>query len=317
MENNSRDFEFDFSIISQKLKKTSGSASRIVHSAINQVKRNILLYILVLVAGLALGYLLQGRQTKYYSEVIVMPNFGSVNYLYSKIELLDSKIKERDTIFLKKAGLQSSGILEVEIKPINDIYEFVNNRERNFELLKLMAEDGDINKVIEDRNTSKNYTNHIITYKTNGKTTTAASLQPLLKYLNNSEYFNAVRKVYVQNLQQNLQTNDSIIKQIDRILDSQPRKGEQASSKGGGFVYLNENIQLNELIKTKYELLDEIGTLRLAMVNYTNIIKDNTTSLNTFESNFWSGNLKYIVALTVFIGFLFIHTIFLKLINKK
>jgi hypothetical protein len=42
----------------------------------------------------------------YDHELIVQPNFGSTDYLYSKVELLASKINERDTVFLKSIGIK-------------------------------------------------------------------------------------------------------------------------------------------------------------------------------------------------------------------
>ena len=72
--------------------------------------------------------------------------------------LLDSKIKTRDTLFLKSIGVKNpENLTKIEIEPIVDIYSLVNYNEKNaavttntqnFELLKLLAEEGDINKVI-------------------------------------------------------------------------------------------------------------------------------------------------------------------------
>ena len=64
-----------------------------------------------------------------------------------------------------------------------------------------MAEDGDIKKIIEDDITSKNYPFHTIAFSTDALTSDSETIQPLLKYLNNSEYYTKIRKVYISNIQ--------------------------------------------------------------------------------------------------------------------
>ena len=56
-------------------------------------------------------------------------------------------------------------IIDIEVTPINGIYSYINSSDennKNFELVKLMAEDGDIQKIIHDKVTSKNYPQHSI-----------------------------------------------------------------------------------------------------------------------------------------------------------
>lgn len=58
----------------------------------------------------------------------------------------------------------------IEIKPITDVYKFIKDKDNNFEMIKLMAEDGDIKKIIEENVTSKNYPYHLITFSTSEET---------------------------------------------------------------------------------------------------------------------------------------------------
>jgi hypothetical protein len=46
--------------------------------------------------------ILDKSRTAYDHEIIVMPNFGSTDYLYGKVALLNAKIKENDSLFYKK-----------------------------------------------------------------------------------------------------------------------------------------------------------------------------------------------------------------------
>ena len=108
-----------------------------------------------------MGLFLDTTNKTYDHQIIVQPNFGSTDYLYSKIDLLNSKIKENDTVFLQKIGiLDPSKLSKIEIKPIVDVYKFIATDEKNFDLLKLMAEDSDIKKILEEMLQAK--TTHII-----------------------------------------------------------------------------------------------------------------------------------------------------------
>ena len=113
--------------------------------------------------------------------------------LYSKIDLLESKIKEKDTLFLKSIGIDKpKSLILIEIEPVVDIYTFVNNgydksiaqNSANFELVKLLAEDGDIKKIINDKVTSKNYSSHKILIRTKGFVLDSRVIVPILNFLN-------------------------------------------------------------------------------------------------------------------------------------
>jgi hypothetical protein len=50
------------------------------------------------IIGIGLGFYLDKTQKKF-DQIIVTPNFKSTDYLYSKINLINSKIIERDIAF--------------------------------------------------------------------------------------------------------------------------------------------------------------------------------------------------------------------------
>ena len=116
---------------------------------------------------------------------MVQPNFGSTDYLYAKIDLLESKIKDNDTVFLQKIGIQDAGDLtKIEIRPIIDVvYRFISTSEQNFELLKLMSEDSDIKRIVEEKPTSKNYPYHLISFTVKKKISHQNMIEPLMAYL--------------------------------------------------------------------------------------------------------------------------------------
>ncbi|MFN8326550.1 MAG: hypothetical protein U0T80_12535 [Flavobacteriaceae bacterium] len=309
--------EIDLSQISRKIGGFFDGIIFNIFRIIFFLKRNIVLVGILLVLGAGLGYFLDKTNKNYENQIVVIPNFDSVDYLYSKIELINSKVKEGDTIFLKNVvGIKNPKKLGlIEIKPITDVYKFIKDKDNNFEMIKLMAEDGDIKKIIEENVTSKNYPYHLITFSTSEETSLDKTINPILNYLNQSDYYAKIQKEYVNNVKVKMIENDSIITQINGFLNSFSRtvNGSQKSDK---LVYYNENSQLNDVIKTKDQLVYEQGSHRLELVNLDKIIKDNSVTINSKNTTGINGKMKFIIPL-FFILILILLKVFRKMYQKQ
>ena len=320
---NSDNQEIDLSMISNKINGFFGRIGTSFYRGIVFFKRNLLLTSILVFAGAGLGFYLDMSNKSYDSEIIVKPNFGSIDYLYSKIDLLESKIKERDTLFLKSIGIEKpKNINLIEIEPVIDIYSFVSNANKNydqntqnFELVKLLAEDGDINKIIKDRVTSKNYSSHKIQLRTNGQIQDSKMIIPIMNYLNKNEYYEAIRKTYVKNIAIKMKKNEETINQINDLLN-QFSNNTASTQKSDKLVYYNENTQLNEIIKTKEGLLFELGNQRLELANVDNIIKKTSTVINIKNTESVNGKLKFVLPLLFIFGFVFVN-LFFKFYKKQ
>ncbi|WP_282786509.1 hypothetical protein [Flavobacterium croceum] len=273
------DQEIDLSILSKKI----GGFFLIIFNTFLRfilfIKKNKIIITFLFILGVVLGYFLDKENKSYTNEIIVKPNFGSVDYLYSKIEYLDSKIDARDTIFLKNLGFSKpKKIGKIKIEPVNDIYNFINERENNFEFVKLMSENGNIEKIIKDNITSKNYVFHRITLNSQLISDYKNCVVPLINYLNNSSYYQQIQKQAVINLKDKIKQNDSILKQIDGILNSYANKSNSANS-----VFYSEDKQLDEVLKTKDMFENQLANRKIDLINSDKIIKDINTSLNVKE----------------------------------
>lgn len=270
--------------------------------------KNAIVIIVLVIVGIGLGFYLDKTQKKFDHQIIVTPNFKSTDYLYSKINLINAKIIEGDTAFLKKTvGLKHPEILKgIKIKPITDVYKFIENKNENFELIKLMAEAGDINKILEDNLTSKNYTNHEIIVKTDELASDESTIQPILNFLNESDYFEKIQIEEFKNTQIKLSQNDTIISQIDAVLNgfSSAVNRNQQSDK---LVYYNENTQLNDVIKTKEALIYQQGVLRVDLIGMDKIIKENSATLNIENTSSVNGKLKFVLPVLFLCLFILIH----------
>jgi hypothetical protein len=302
--------EIDLSQISKKIGSFFENISTQIFKIILFFKRNIIWIGILFIIGAGLGVYLDKTTKIYSSEIIVSPNFGSVDYVYAKIQLLDSKIEDGDTVFLRDVvGIKNTKKLKgLTITPIPDVYKFIENRPANFELIKLLAEDGDVKKVVNEPLTSKNYPFHLISFSTIGKTSDETTVQPILNYLNDSDYYRKIQKEYVENIKIKMVQNDSIISQINGILNSFHGNGDKT-------VYYSEKSQLSEIIKNKDQLVYEQGTHRIELVNLDKIVKENSATLNVKDTKSVNGKMKLVLPM-LFI-FLFVLVGYFKSYYKR
>lgn len=314
---NQEDQEID---LAQIFKKTANLFQGINASLFNFIQffiKNWIITALLIILGFGIGTYLDKKTKSYDQQIIVTPNFGSTDYLYSKIDLIESKIKSGDTVFLKEIiGLKSPKLIhKIKIKPIYDVYKFIENKPDNFGLIKLMAEDGDLKKIIEDDLTSKNYTYHTISFTTDKLITDSETVQPLLKFLNETEHYSQIQKEVINNVKVKIIQNDSIIAQINGFLNgfSNSINNSQRNDK---LVYYNENTQLNDVIKTKEALLTEQGFKRIDLVGLNKVIKDNSILINIEKISLLNGGLKFVLPM-VFIFIFLIFISFKRFYNKQ
>lgn len=287
--------EIDMAMVSQKIRGFFQGISDGVFNGIEFLVKYKFTVLALFVIGLGLGFYLDTTYKVYDNKLVVSPNFGSADYLYSKIDLISSKIKEKDTVFLKGIGIEDPEKLQkMHIEPIVDVYEFVNNKdEQNFEMLKLMAENSDIEKIVEGRTTSKNYKYHVIAFRTKDFTSTKKTIEPLLKYLNNSKFYSQIQKESVNNVHIKIKANDLIISQIDGFLNG--ISNGNPGGKSDKLVYYNENSPLKDVIETKNRLVSEQGNLRIDLIRFDKIVKEITHVLNIENEEGTNGKLKVVL----------------------
>jgi len=188
---------------------------------------------------------------------------------------------------------------------VNSNTSMANNAQntQNFELVKLLSEDGDINKVIKDKTTSKNYGRHIIHISTRGFVTSKSTIDPIMAYLNQNDYYENIRKVMINNIKVKMKQNEIVIAQIDALLNefSATTTNNQKSDK---LVYYNENTQLNEIIKTKNYLVGELGGERMDLINNQHFIMKNSSVINVKNTKGLNGRMKLVLPLVLILGFI-------------
>jgi hypothetical protein len=322
--NTNQDQEIDLGQLFGKIGNLFDTIISSIFKGILFVQKNIVLLLILVAVGGGLGYFMDINNKNFNHEVIVSPNFGSVDYLYNKVNLINSKIRQKDYSFLKSIGISKpENISKVSIKPIVDIYSFVNENKadaknaqnsQNFELVKLLSEEGDINKVLKDTLTSRNYTDHRISISTDGITTNKKTIDPILAYLNDSSFHNEYQKSYIDNIHFKIEQNEIIIKQIDGLLNQ--FSSTASNQKNDKLVYYNENSQLNGVIEQKNSLINEIGVLKTQLISLDKIVLDKSRVVNIKNTKGLNNKMKLVLPFLLVLGFLFV-TFFIRFYKNQ
>lgn len=267
--------EIDLNQLTQKISSGFSNFGYFIFNTIQFFLKHGIAIVLLIILGLGAGYYLNSVQQKYEHKIIVLPNFNSTEYLYAKVNLLNVKIKEHDTVFLKSIGLKSPKKLkEIEIEAVVDPYAFVRNNETNLEMLKLIAEDGSMEKVLKDEMTSMKYEYHQISFVTRGEITKENTIDPILNYLNDNTYFTLVQEKVVNNLKNKIVYTEQTLVQVNGILDNFSNGGKNYGSDSKLMYYNNENSQIDDILKTKNNLVYDLGNYKIELINTQKIIKD-------------------------------------------
>lgn len=309
--------EIDLSEISKKIGGLYDAVLRSIFNVILFFKRKALILGLLFIIGAGLGFFLDSNKN-YNSQIIVAPS-GGVDYLYSKINLIKSRLSEKDEKFFKSIGITNSDkIQNIKIEPIVDLYNFVNNNTaiasnaqntQNFEVIKLLAESNDINKVIEDELTSKNYPYHSLLISSNGRIESDDIIKPLLKYLNTDDYMNQISKINKENILIKIKKNEEEIVQIDSLI-SVISKNISKNNKSNNLIYNNENSEINGMFELKNKLISEIASQKIQLVKIDTFIKDISITPNVINNKGTNGKMKLILPI-LFISLFVLISLFL------
>lgn len=301
--------EIDLAQVSAKVKGYFTRVNDSFFDWILFIKRNIIAIAVIVILGAALGFYMDSGPKLYSQKVIVHPNFESVDYLYEAVDEINMKIKQRDSVFLKSIGIaHPRQIAKIEIEPVVDIYNFMDksegeqkeDRDRKLAIFELIAENGNMKDVLTDPTTSKKYENHLITITSRDKAKESQIVKPVMAYLNSNPYFKQRQAEYINNVNLKLVSNDSSIKQVDRVIDYLTDMERKPS---GSSVYYNETTDLADMMHFKNMLVMEQGKLRLSKTDYTDVIKERGVMLNEKSKSAVAGSMKFIVPVIFFILF--------------
>ncbi|MBQ0148916.1 MAG: hypothetical protein KBS93_10855 [Flavobacteriaceae bacterium] len=230
----------------------------------------------IIVIGLAIGYFLDYNQGKTYrNEIIVAPKFNSVDYLYNAVNNYESDLSNLDAKYAKH-------VKKVEINAIEDIYGFVAQTDQTLQVFKILAENGDIKKLLTDENTARNYRYHKLVIYTDTPTNQSI-VNTYLKHLNSNNYFVEKQKVSVKNAKLKIEDVKISINQINLLLDKAGEVEQQVSNN----FNINTASESNDIINTKSKLISDLNWLETDLIEQSKVIFDVSMNLNIKQDKFF------------------------------
>lgn len=251
----------------------------LIYKTFRFIFRNIIWLAGVIIVGFIIGWILDDDLKNYEGTAIVHINFNSANIIYEEINLLNEKLKEGDTIFLKDHGFlyNTEALLSsIEIEPIVDFENILPRRiPINERYLQTIFEKS---KFEDDLLTSDvfipKYKKHRIKL-TSKIDETAVVFDALMKYLNSNELLNQIKDVSISSTKYMLEENRFTIKAIDSILISLGKT--TPSNYRSDQIYINqfENTNFHLVLQEKSLLMEENKGLTTELLQKDFVVKLN------------------------------------------
>lgn len=295
--------EIDLGYLFKKLSDFFKKIVKLLFQVISFFIRFKIIVLVLIIIGVSFGIYKDLNSKKVYNhELIVIPNFESVDYLYSSLQAVDAKFRENDTIFLKKNfGSHSKEIISIEIEPIPDIYNFVTDSREKVDVFRILFQNQDLGDFVENIVTSKYYKYHKVNITTVGEQGLDGVIDKIFDYINANEHYLKYQEVGKQNTQLQIRQHERMISQIDSILRATALQPE-----GNYSVYLSETGQLHNLVETNQKLMENHLKLLKKEVDQDKIIMVVSANYNLPPEGFrLSNKVKYPLVLVFLFSFLF------------
>lgn len=270
-------------------------------------RKYIIVTILLIIIGFGLGFYLDSiRKPVYSNDLIVIPNFESTDYLYQRVDAINSKREMNDSIFFKSIiGVDYQDFIKIEIEPIIDVFGFMAERKDNIETLKIIYNEKDAEEFLTDKPISKYYKYHRMTIVCKGDNSERISMA-ILEYFNSNEHFKLYQEVGLKDTNLQISQNEKMISQIDSVMKSVSESPLQNKPQT---VYINTQSDLYQMINTKQALLNNRLKLQTKYIDQHEIIKLVSGNYNLKESGIKAlpNKIKIpIYLLLLFSGFFFL-----------
>ncbi|HLW31040.1 MAG TPA: hypothetical protein VKX40_02180 [Aequorivita sp.] len=307
--------EIDLGYLLKKSNDAFKSLARGIFQALNFFKKYYIWIIVLVIVGFGIGYYKDVNEKKFFdNQVVVIPNFESVDYLYDKIEAINLKIRAGDTIYLKTVFGENVGeIATMEIEPIVDIYNFVSKSRTNIDILRIISQNQNFSDYVKDISTSKYYKYHRIKIPIRGKEISEKVLDDLFAYLNSNEHFRAYQEIYTETKAYDLKEHFEMITQVDSLVKASSRMYDIGSN-----VSVNNNSDLHYLIERKRLLIDDLYHIKMELLDYSSPIKVVSADYNLKPEKLieLSNKVKYPIMMVFLFSMIFFCLYLLKNLRK-
>ncbi len=313
MEKNKSSEEIDLGYLFRKSNDFLKSIVRSFFLIIAFFKRHAIVLIVIIAVGFAFGFYKDYNAVEVYNnKLIIIPNFQSVDYLYDKVDAINSKIKIGDSVYLKSiVGKQYRELKSIKLEPIVDIYNFLSNKDnRNFDVFRALTEKKDISEFLEDMSTSKYYKYHSMDILIKGDTSSEKIVKDLIAFLNQNEHFAEYQDIFKNSNQLEISEHYKMLAQVDSLVSS-----SSAVSGSNANIAINNTTNLFSLIQQKREILKEIVQLKMQQVDYSAPIREVSANYNLETKRFLNISNKIRFPILLVLAFCGVY-LFLYLLRK-
>lgn len=253
-------------------------------------------YVFLVLIGIGIGLGLYVDSTKSYRlrhELLVVPNFGSVDYLYQKV-------KDYDRLSLNKKLISLNAGNEVEkikIEAVYDAYNYILTDPVHFEAFKVLSERAiDLEKYSKSKLASKNFKYHMLTVYTDGFGNTDLTIDKILEDLNSDPYFNKRKELEKVNT---LAKRIEVAKSIEQINGLFQRLG---SDNKVNDITMNAYPELADVLTAKEALMKQLNAIDVQTIEQDKVIYLATKMTNIPVSPF----LPYFITIPLFFVFCYL-----------
>ena len=267
--------ELDLIYVFSKVKKIFIGWVVLVFNAIDYILKKWIIITILIVIGLGLGYLTQDNyKPNKKATALVRINFDTVGYVYSEINLINEKVKEKDSVFFLNMGLRGDTIqlMELEITPIvnlNDILGRYELNDRKLEgLLKNLEFDDENIKIYETFNSEYYFHTLELTLSNNANQET---LDKTIEYINSNKVLEKLKESIIKDIKSQIENNLTSIKQIGDVINAY-KTNESISSPSGQIFVVDKNFSIFQLFEIKIEFQEKNERLKKFLVYAKDIV---------------------------------------------
>ena len=244
---------------------------RLLFSGALFFRKKMILLLGMVLFGFGIGVLWDSLKpdTRVKQEVIVMPNFDSVAYLYEFVAIFNTSCNNKKEDTLNKKF--SNSFIEVTVEPVvnyNDILNYhkeLDGKTNSYNILEDLSEEINLNpKFI------KQFKQHKLVFKYNNNEKSEEFSGTFINSFESNNYYNTKRKIVIKELNKVILENDKSINFINTFINRVAANEKLDSDKQSYFIGAeNEIPTIASLLKEKNNLLEINTQIReqLALTN--------------------------------------------------
>ncbi len=304
--------EVDLDSIFTRIRKSFERALVFFYMSIQFLFKNWWIILILITIGVALGYFWNNKnESSKETTLYVQINFKAAPFIYDAVEVLNYKILEKDTVFLRKYGFfkdNSFFLRNIDIEPmvsISDILESIDQDNQNVTTFLEQAQYED--NLLTSEIFIGDYKTHKIQMtglsKANKKT-----IQSILAYLNDNDLINKIKLVTVNNTLRKINQNNQNIIYMDSIAKVLGRSENNHNTSSQ--IYFNSvdnnlnNIHL--LFREIDENLKDNKKLEIELLKYNNIVEVLNKPFWKKKKSFFDNKMKILPILFIIIYLFFV-----------